>query len=140
MFHSDDVIKTATDISEMIEWYRRNNEKANITELLHAQDQITTLRYTLSTYTAHYKGGYIFSMLKRKLEVERTKRSLIKADYTVNKAEVESKVQAEDLYKDEIDKEEFVIMLESIIRDSKPVIEAIRQRISFLKQEYDETR
>lgn len=124
------------EIADGMEWYYNNSDIATIETLLTFQDKMTVHSYRLGEIASDQKKLYNVKYFSRKIEMAKSKQGFIKnQDMAVNRSEIESLVKNEDIFKQEIESESYAIKCELLLRQTNKLLDAIRQRISFLKDE-----
>lgn len=129
------------EIEQLLEWYDNNSSNANITTLLDVQDKIAIRSYTLAEQLAEIKKSYNFAYFTRKIEFNKAKSHYINTkNKGVSAADVEATLDIQSTQEKEIEFESIGYKLENLLRQLNKILQAIQQRISFLKYEYQETK
>lgn len=129
----NDVIE---EISKGIQWYFENSVKASIDVLMEFQDKMTAYSFWMAEITADQKKDYNLKYFSRKIEVAKSKQGFIKNQKSpVNKAEIDAVIENEDILKAEVEAESYTYKCDLLLKQTNKLLDAIRQRISFLKDE-----
>ena len=125
------------EIQVILDWYFEHSDKANINDLLKAQDKIAIRSYTLSEELGNIKKDYNFAYFTRKIEFNKAKSHYINTKSKgVSAADVEANLDVQSLQEKEIEFESLGYKLENLLRQLNKILQSIQQRISFLKYEY----
>jgi len=123
-----------------IEWYRENGNTASINDLLDCRDTISTWCYNLAEKTGDEKTDYNMACFIRTIEVSRTKQALIKKGSKIGHADIQALIENEGLFKQEIIHESYAFKLDLLLKSAYKVLDAISQRVSYLKVEESNTK
>jgi len=127
---------TLEEIADGMDWYYNNSDIATVERLLTFQDKMTVHSFRLSEIASDQKKDYNIKYFSRKIEMAKSKQGFIKnQDMAVNRSEIDALIQNEDIFKQEIESESYAIKCELLLRQTNKLLDAIRQRISFLKDE-----
>ena len=127
---------TIDEIAKGIQWYFGNSDIASIESLLTFQDKMTVLSFRLAEIAADQKKLYNLKYFSRKIEMAKSKQGFIKNQGSpVNKAEIDAAVENEDILKQEIESESYAVKCDLLLRQTNKLLDSIRQRIAYLKQE-----
>lgn len=128
------------EIGKGVQWYFDNAHKANINLLIEFQDKISGYAYWLAEVAADQKKDYNAKYFSRKIEVAKSKQGLINKSMAVNKADNQSLVENEDIMKAELESEAYAYKCDLLLRQTNKMLESVRQRISFMKQEFENVK
>jgi len=76
----------------------------------------------------------------RTIEISRTKQALIKKGTKIGASDVQAQIEHEGLFKAEIIHESYAFKLDLLLKSAYKVLDAISQRISYMKIEEQGTR
>lgn len=125
-----------TEIGEGIQWYFDNSSKASPVALLEFQDKMVGYSFWLGELLVNAKTDYNLKFFSKKMSLSRSTQSFIKSkDMAVNKATLEAIIANEDIIKLEIEAESHAYRCEVLLKQLNKVLDTVRQRISYLKQE-----
>jgi hypothetical protein len=124
-----------TRIEAIISWYKDNAATQSIDALLSERDSLAVYSYSLAELSGASKGDYNEAYFIRKVYVTRKTQQLIAKGLAYNKAEAESLLANEAVYKDEILKESISYKYDLLLKQVNKILDAMSQRISYLKQE-----
>ncbi len=122
-------------INVIINWYHQKSASASPDDLLKCKDKLVTYNYNLAELVAEYSKNYHKNYYIRKLTVARMKNAYIKNGEAVGKAESLATEEAAEAFDNELESEALAMRLELLLRQSNKVVDAIQQRISYLKTE-----
>lgn len=129
--------ETLDNISEIIEWYKEHSSGAGIHILLDARDKLSGHSYNLAEFTADLKVEYNSKYFIRKINIAKSKQAFLNENMTLGKAENEALVKHQEIYNAQIEAEADAYKADLLLRSVYKVLDAMSQRISTLKQEYD---
>jgi len=127
------------EINKIVDWWY--SLKKGYTDLNHLDEvlrRLTGLYYYFNDIVADSYKVYLMSYVSRKVGYSKRVQGLIESGNSATSAKEEA-ISEEDL-KDEAEQEAFYNMLKLKGSAITKIIEAIRQRISNLKSEINETR
>ena len=122
-------------ITEVIMAYNKNYKTLSIDELLNAKDKIVTLNFNLAEEVAAAKDSYNMGYYLRKINVVKTKNAYINQGKSATAAESTAIENTRAELKAELEKESYAYRLDLLLKQSNKVVDALTQRISFLKVE-----
>jgi len=122
-------------ITEVIMAYNKNYKTLSIDELLNAKDKIVTLNFNLAEEVAAAKDSYNMGYYLRKINVVKTKNVYINQGKSATAAESTAIENTRAELKAELEKESYAYRLDLLLKQSNKVVDALTQRISFLKVE-----
>jgi len=123
------------DINRVIEAYKKNYSTLSIDSLLNAKDKLVTLNFNLAEEVAEAKKQYNAGYYIRKISIIKQKNSYINQGKSAAAAEAMATSENAENLKVELGWEDIAYRLELLLRQSNKVVDAIQQRISFLKVE-----
>ena len=122
-------------VSGVITAYKRNYKTLSIDDLLNCKDKLVTLNYNLAEETADSKDSYNMGYFLRKINVTKAKNAYIYQGKSAAAAESAAIENTRAELKDELLKESNAYRLDLLLKQSNKVVDAIQQRVSFLKTE-----
>ena len=122
-------------ISDLITWYGNNCHKAQPEELLICKDRLVTFNYNLAQIVAESAKDYHLHYYIRKLTIARIKNAYIKKGEAVSKAESLATEESAEEFQNELESEALALKLELLLKQSNKIVDAIQQRVSYLKIE-----
>lgn len=122
-------------ISDILTQYAANSGGQAVDLLLRQRDVLATLSYRLAEMAGEAKGEYNSKYFQRKITIARATQRLINEGMAFNKADSKSLIENEDYYRAEIAKEAEAYKLDLLLKQVNRVLDAMAQRISFLKME-----
>ena len=124
------------EIGKGIQWYFENSHKATINVLMEFQDKMTAYAFWLAEIAADQKKDYNLKYFSRKIEVAKSKQNFIQNQkMKVNQSEIEATIENEDILKEEIESESYTYKCDLLLKQTNKLLDSIRQRIAYLKQE-----
>jgi hypothetical protein len=127
-----------TEIGNILSWYKSKGQTATIDNLLRAKDKLAVNSWYLAEQAADMKSEYNMSYFQRKINIGRAKQEMTSKGMPVNRAEIDSLIQNEGLFKSEILKEAAAYRMDLLVGQTNMVIRAIEQRVSYLKREKEQ--
>lgn len=128
------------EINELLIWYDNNSTKhISINYFLDFQDKLAIRSYRLAEELAEIKREYNLKYFMRKIEFNKSKKHYIDDGKSGVQAEAEANLEVEKLQKAETDWESVGFRLEQLLRQINRILQAIQQRISFMKYEMQRT-
>ena len=128
-------MKAIEEIKNILNWYYQNSSSANITELLDAQDKLSIWACNLGEFSANLFTQFNNQYLIRRIGIAKSKQSLIKNGSAIGRADNDSLIENEELYKQEIQSQSDANSADILLKQTNKVIDAMRTRISYLKSE-----
>ena len=122
-------------VSNVIQAYKGNYKTLSIDDLLNCKDKLVTLNYNLAEETADSKDSYNMGYYLRKINVTKNKNAYINQGKSAAAAESAAIENTRAELKDELLKESNAYRLDLLLKQSNKVVDAIQQRVSFLKTE-----
>ena len=133
--------KILSKIYEQVQWYNHAGLKTqSITDLLNCKDKLAIYSYGLAQFASDLKAEYNTAYFIRKIDVAKQKQGLIankKMSHAA--AEVDAMVSTERQMQNELDKEAGSYKADLLLRQVNVIIQAITQRIAYLRSELDLT-
>lgn len=130
-----------SEIKKNILWYNTNGKYSqNITDLLNCKDNMAINSFYLAEYAADKKIDYNKFMFIRKISIARQKEAMTENKMTGTKADNKAIIASEQDYHRELDSQGKAYKADLLLKQVNKIIDAIMQRISYLKQELDYTR
>lgn len=131
---------TIENIGKLIEWYHSNGSKSHIPELLTAKDRLCVYSWHLANECAELKREYGVAYFKRKISINRVKQALMMEKYTATRADAVSIAENEDKLESEMQAESNAFRADLLLNQCNTIIRAIEQRVSFMKQELNNSK
>lgn len=125
------------EISKGIQWYFENSDKTpDPVKLLDFQDKMVAYSFWLGDALVNAKTDYNLKYFNKKMKLSRSIQGFIKSqELAVNKATIEATIANEDVIKQEVESESYAYRCEVLLKQLNKVLDTVRQRISYLKQE-----
>lgn len=126
------------EIQQAIEWYQREGSSTTIERLLDCQDYLSTTSFTLCELVSSAKKEYLDTETNKKakyIELELEYKETLKATEAKQKAFLGTL----ELQRIEDTQKAYFALLDLKRQQLNRVIEAIKQRISYLKKEKELT-
>ena len=128
--------KITQNISQIVTWYAKTKpNETQLVELLDNMDRLTGYLWLYADYVADAKREYNLKYFTRKVSVSKEKMNLINSGLAVNKAEVEAMLANETQFQLEQEAEAICYKADLLLRQGNRVVEAMRSRLSYYKQE-----
>ena len=128
-------METIEQISKVIESYNKSYRTLSIDSLLAAKDKLVTLNYNLAEDVAEAKKSYNYGYYIRKINIIKAKNRYINQGTSATAAEAKAMEEFAGDLKTELDREAISHRMDLLLRQSNKVVDAIQQRISYLKIE-----
>ena len=125
-------------IGEIITWYGDNAKSATIGLIMDAKDKLVTLNYTLGETLAEAQTDFNKKYFIRKITIAKKEAYHINSGEAIGKAKIIAAEECEFAFKDELDAEAEANKYEILHRQANRVVDAMTQRISVLKKEYEQ--
>jgi len=123
-------------IVEIIQSYEKSISSQDIHKLIELRDFLAVNSFRLAQEAAELKKHYNSTYFIRKISVNKSTQGIIgEKKLPMNKATLEATIANEDIYKQEQELESAAYQLDLLLRQSNKVLEAMSQRISYLKTE-----
>jgi len=122
-------------ITEIIMAYNKAYKTLSIDDLLNAKDKLVTLNFNLAEEVATAKDSYNMGYYLRKINVTKHKNAYINQGKSATAAESAAIDNTRAELKAELEKESYAYRLDLLLKQSNKVVDALQQRISFLKRE-----
>jgi hypothetical protein len=130
-----------TEIKCNISWYNKNGKNIqDVNKLLECKDNLAIYSFYLAEYAADKKIDYNKFMFIRKISIARQKESMTDNKMTSTKADNKAIIASEQDYHRELESQGEAYKADLLLKQVNKIIDAIMQRISYLKQELDYTR
>jgi hypothetical protein len=127
---------TLNRITQIIDKYESSIRSQDIEGLIVLRDHLAINSYRLAQEAAELKKDYNSTYFIRKISVNKSTQGIIgEKKLPMNKATLEATIANEDIYKQEQELESAAYQLDLLLRQSNKVLEAMSQRISYLKTE-----
>ena len=133
------VKETIDNIEKSLIWYSENCEKATIIQLMRMSDKLSIWSVTLASIVAQSNGQYLIDYFSRKVHIaDRTLFHMDKGDSKAKSEEIALlEAESQELRKQEVDSQIAAQHTQLMLRQVNKVLDSVRQRISFLKMEYE---
>ena len=127
------------DIEDLITDYQENSEGHSLPILLNMQDQLSGMSFTFAELVAEAKHQHNNTYFKKKVVINRAVQHIVKKglEKAINKATVMAETENEDILQAELDAEALTFKYDLKLRQLNRVLQAIQQRISFVKKEWE---
>lgn len=122
-------------IGKLVEWYNSNCKSATPVQLLDCKDLLVTFNYNLAEQVADMTKDYHKSYYIRKMAIAVKKNAYIKNGEAIGKAESLATEDAAEQFESELEYEAMALRFELLLKQSNKVVDALQQRISYLKVE-----
>ena len=122
-------------ITEVIQAYNESYKDLSIDNLLNAKDKLVTLNFNLAEEVAEAKKSYNYGYYIRKINIVKAKNRYINQGTSATAAEAKALEEFAGDLKIELDREAISYRMDLLLKQSNKVVDAIQQRISFLKIE-----
>ena len=120
--------------------YHRVRQSCSIEKLLDIQDEIAIRTLTLATFVGDYKQSYNGAYFNRRIAIAKKSIALQNKGSKMGAADSQALIDNADKYEVEQAHESTAVSLDLILRATNTILDAIQQRISFMKQEKMITR
>ncbi len=133
-------METIEQIAKNITWYENNYRTSTIGDLLANRDKIAVLSFGLAEMCATAKKMYNGKRFIRKIEFSRQKQEFINKGSAIGKASEEATEAIEMEYREELEAEALGFRYDVLLRQVNKILEAMNQRISYVKKEEELSR
>lgn len=123
------------NITGIINVYNKKYSTLSIDALLNCKDQLVTFNFNLAEEVAEAKRSYNMGYYIRKINVVKQKNALINQGNSATAAESAAIEKNEEHLKEELDREALSYRMDLLLKQSNKVVDAIQQRVSYLKVE-----
>ncbi|MCH7516018.1 MAG: hypothetical protein IIB08_02625 [Bacteroidetes bacterium] len=130
-----DLNETISKLQEQIKEYNEIKSTNNIPLLLDVKDRICIWSFRFAELTADLKISYNDHYFIRRINVAKTRQTLIKNGSTIGAADNDALIKHEESYKAEQEYESLSYKADIMLRQTNIIIRTIEQRISYLKFE-----
>jgi hypothetical protein len=127
------------EITRLIESYRNSINSQDINGLIELRDRLAIESFYLAQDLSEAKRNYNSSYFVRKIQIEKSKQGFVK-EMAYNKATTEALIQSEELYRTELDNESIAVSLDLLLKQVNKILDAIAQRVSYLRDEQKLTK
>ena len=134
-------MKTLEEINKIISWWI--NLKQGFTDIdliIYSQQKLSGHAYYLAEESATVKENYNAGYFMRKINVAKSKNSFINQGKSAAAAETAAIEKNEDFYETEMRNESHAYKLDLLLKQVNHILSAMQQRISYLKQEKQNTK
>ena len=128
-------MKIIEQVSKIIEAYKKSYKTLSIDLLLNCKDKLVTLNFNLAEEVAEAKKSYNYGYYIRKINIIKAKNRYINQGTSATAAEAKALEEFAGDLKTELDREAISYRMDLLLRQSNKVVDALQQRISFLKIE-----
>lgn len=127
-------------IEELINSYERSILSNDIAGLIQLRDRLAISSFRLAQAATEYRGDYNRAYLGRKISVNNAALRLMKDHhFTVSKADKEAFDLNKGKYEKELEAQTLNDQYDILLRQVNKILEAMSQRISYLKTEKHES-
>lgn len=127
-------------VGDVISWYQENYNTENIHLLLRSKDNLVTLNYNLAEEVAEHKKLYNIHYFIRKIAINKTKNSYINQKKSAVESQNIAEIEQADKLEAELEAEAISFRLDLLLKQSNKIVDAMQQRISFMRYELENTR
>jgi hypothetical protein len=132
---------TLEQINRLIDNYEKSIGSQNLSKLLELRDRLSVWTYRLAQEATEFKKDYNTAYFIRKISVSKSTQGILNnKKVAFNKASLDALVENEDIYKEEQSLESACYTMDLLLRQSNKILEAMAQRISYLKTEKENVR
>ena len=129
------------EVNKLIDSYERSIESQNLSGLIALRDRLAINSYRLAQESSEMKRDYNQSYFIRKISINKSTQGFItNKKLPKNKAETLSLIENEEIYAKEIELESMAYQYDLLLRQVNKILEAMSQRISYLKTEKENVR
>ena len=129
------------EVNKLIDSYERSIESQNLSGLIVLRDRLAINSYRLAQESSEMKRDYNQSYFIRKISINKSTQGFItNKKLPKNKAETLSLIENEEIYAKEIELESMAYQYDLLLRQVNKILEAMAQRISYLKTEKENVR
>lgn len=129
-----------TEISDIIDWYEENSSICPPQDLLDAEDRLSGYTYYLADELYEKRKSFINAEVKRKLTQAKIIIKRKASGLTVSESEAQSVIETQELILTEKLLEAECSGIKIRIEQANRVLDSIRTRISWLKNEANLTK
>lgn len=134
-------MKTLDEVNRLIDNYELSIGSQNLSKLIELRDRLSIWTYRLAQESTEFKKDYNTAYFIRKISVSKSTQGILNNKKTAfNKASLDALIQNEDIYKEEQNLESACYTFDLLLRQANKVLEAMAQRISYLKTEKENVR
>ena len=127
-----------TEIAQIMQWYYNNAGTQNdINRLLATQDRLAALSYNLAATAGELKDEYNNSYYIRRVHQNKCKQAFINAGDSIGKATINAEADTKTELREEAQAEAASYKIDLMLRQVNRVLQAMQQRISHLKKEWE---
>lgn len=127
-----------TKLEGLIKEYNQVRDSGNISVILDLKDKICAWSFRFAELAADLKITYNDFYFIRRINVAKTRQALIKNGSTIGAADTDALIKHEESYKQEQEYESLSYKADIMLRQTNIIIQAIQQRVSWLKIESKE--
>jgi hypothetical protein len=121
-----------------MQWYYNNAAtQIDINKLLSTQDRLSALSYNIAVVAGELKDDYNRSYYIRKVHQSRQKQAFIEAGDKISEAVIKAEGATAEEIKNETEAEAASYKIDLMLRQVNRVLQAMQQRISHLKKEWE---
>jgi len=129
------------EVNKLIDSYERSIESQNLSGLIALRDRLAINSYRLAQESSEMKRDYNHAYFIRKISINKCTQGFItNKKLPKNKAETLSLIENEEIYAKEIELESMAYQYDLLLRQVNKILEAMAQRISYLKTEKENVR
>jgi hypothetical protein len=135
----DEVIN---EIRKLVEAYKKQYKTLNISQLLNLRDKLATYSFNLAEISADAKDAYNTNLYINRIEFNRQKQHYMNEGKSGTQAEAMANTDkgVEESLDAKLGAESWGYRADVLLRQVNKILEALNQRISFLKYEYEKTK
>ena len=122
-------------ITQIINTYNKQYKSLSIDDLLNAKDKLVTLNFNLAEEVADSKKSYNMGYYIRKINIVKSKNAFINQGQSATAAQSAATEDNAEELKEELDREGIAYRMDLLLKQSNKVVDALTQRISYLKTE-----
>ncbi len=133
--------QTINKISEIVEfWSGLKRGYNNIENLLYMEQKLSGYSYYLAELLSEFKENYNIAYFWRKINTNKRKNAFIGTGKTAAASECMAIEKTEEELRKEIDAETIAYKAETLLKQVNKILDSMRTRISYLKDELKQTR
>jgi len=133
--------QTIEKINEIvIFWINLSRGYNNIENILYMEQKLSGHSYRLAELLSEFKESYNVAYFWRKINTNKRKNAFIGAGKSAAASESLAIEKTEEELRKEIDVESIAYKAETLLKQVNKILDSMRTRISYLKQEQSQTR
>lgn len=134
-------MKTFEEIEKIVTWWLSlKKDYADIEMLLYMQQKLSGHSFFLASICADYKRDYNIAYFWRKINVNKQKNTYIKEGNSAASSDAKAIERTEEELRKETDAESQAFKADLLLKQVNKIIDALRTKISYLKEEQKNSR